>query len=113
MDCIFCQIASGKIPGDIVYQDQEIIAFRDIKPKAPLHLIIIPRKHIPSLDQLKESDAALVGRMVAVANRLAKDEGVAEKGYRLAVNCGTEGGQLVPHLHIHLLGGRQLSDSLG
>jgi len=113
MDCIFCQIASGKIPGDIVYQDREIIAFRDIKPKAPLHLIIIPRKHIPSLDQLKESDAALVGRMVAVANRLAKDEGVAEKGYRLAVNCGTEGGQLVPHLHIHLLGGRQLSDSLG
>jgi histidine triad (HIT) family protein len=113
MDCIFCQIASGKIPGDIVYQDQEIIAFRDIKPKAPLHLIIIPRKHIPSLDQLKESDAALVGRMVAVANRLAKDEGVAEKGYRLAVNCGKEGGQLVPHLHIHLLGGRQLSDSLG
>jgi len=113
MDCIFCQIASGKIPGDIVYQDKEIIAFRDINPKAPLHLIIIPRKHIPSLDQLKESDAALVGRMVAVANKLAKDEGVAEKGYRLAINCGTEGGQLVPHLHIHLLGGRQLSDSLG
>jgi len=113
MDCIFCQIASGKIPGDIVYQDDEIIAFRDIKPKAPLHLIIIPRKHIPSLDQLKESDTALVGRMVVVANKLAKDEGVAEKGYRLAVNCGQEGGQLVPHLHIHLLGGRKLSDDLG
>jgi histidine triad (HIT) family protein len=113
MDCIFCQIASGKIPGDIVYQDKEIIAFRDINPKAPLHLIIIPRKHIPSLDQLKESDTALVGRMVVVANKLAKDEGVAEKGYRLAVNCGQEGGQLVPHLHIHLLGGRKLSDDLG
>jgi len=113
MDCIFCQIASGKIPGDIVYQDREIIAFRDIKPKAPLHLLILPRKHIPSLDQLTESDTALVGRMVAVANKLAKDEGVAEKGYRLAINCGTEGGQLVPHLHIHLLGGRKLSDSLG
>ena len=113
MDCIFCQIASGKIPGDIVYEDQEIIAFRDIKPKAPVHLIIIPRKHIPSLDQLNESDSALVGRMVAVGNKLAKDEGVAQKGYRLAVNCGKEGGQLVPHLHIHLLGGRQLSDSLG
>ena len=113
MDCIFCKIIAGEIPADIVYQDKEIIAFRDIKPKAPLHLIIIPRKHIPSLDQLKESDAALVGRMVAVANKLAKDEGVAEKGYRLAINCGTEGGQLVPHLHIHLLGGRQLSDSLG
>jgi len=113
MDCIFCKIIAGEIPADIVYQDKEIIAFRDIKPKAPLHLIIIPRKHIPSLDQLKESDAALVGRMVAIANKLAKDEGVAEKGYRLAINCGTEGGQLVPHLHIHLLGGRQLSDSLG
>ena len=113
MDCIFCQIASGKIPGDIVYQDQEIIAFRDINPKAPVHILIIPRRHIPSLDQLTESDAALVGRMVAIANKLAKGEGVAQKGYRLAVNCGKEGGQLVPHLHMHLLGGRQLSDSLG
>ncbi len=113
MDCIFCQIASGKIPADIVHQDKEIIAFRDIKPEAPLHLIIIPRKHIPSLDQMKEGEAALVGRMVAVANKLAKDEGVAEKGYRLAINCGKEGGQLVPHIHMHLLGGRKLADALG
>jgi len=113
MDCIFCQIASGKIPADIVHKDKEIIAFRDIKPEAPLHLIIIPRKHIPSLDQMKEADAALLGRMVAVANKLAKDEGVAEKGYRLAINCGKEGGQLVPHLHMHLLGGRKLADALG
>jgi len=113
MDCIFCQIASGKIPGDIVYQDKEIIAFRDINPQAPRHLIIIPRKHIPSLDRMKEGDAALVGRMVAVATKLAKDEGVAGKGYRLSINCGKEGGQLVPHLHMHLLGGRQLSDALG
>jgi histidine triad (HIT) family protein len=113
MDCIFCQIASGKIPADIVHQDREIIAFRDIKPMAPRHLIIIPRKHIPSLDQMKEGEAALVGRMVAVANKLAKDEGIADKGYRLAINCGKEGGQLVPHLHMHLLGGRKLSDALG
>jgi len=113
MDCIFCQIASGKIPADIVHKDKEIIAFRDIKPEAPLHLIIIPRKHIPSLDQMKEADAALLGRMVAVANKLAKDEGVAEKGYRLAINCGKEGGQLVPHIHMHLLGGRKLADALG
>jgi histidine triad (HIT) family protein len=112
MDCIFCQIASGKIPGDIVYQDKEILAFRDINPKAPVHILIIPKKHIASLDQLSQSDTALVGRMVAVASRLAKDEGVAEKGYRLAINCGKEGGQLVPHLHLHLLGGRQLSDAL-
>jgi histidine triad (HIT) family protein len=113
MDCIFCQIASGKIPSDTVYQDQEIVAFRDINPKAPVHILIIPKKHIASLDQLSQSDTALVGRMVAVASRLAKDEGVAEKGYRLAINCGKEGGQLVPHLHLHLLGGRQLSDALG
>lgn len=113
MDCVFCKIIAGEIPSDTVYQDEEIIAFRDIKPIAPVHLIIIPRKHIPSLDQMKEADATLLGRMVAVANRLAKEEGVAEKGYRLAINCGAEGGQLVPHLHLHLLGGRKLADALG
>jgi histidine triad (HIT) family protein len=113
MDCIFCQIASGQIPADIIYQDQEIIAFRDIKPQAPVHLLLIPKRHIPSLNQLKEADLLLIGRMVAVATKLAKDEGVAEKGYRLAINCGTEGGQVVPHLHMHLLGGRRLSDTLG
>jgi histidine triad (HIT) family protein len=113
MDCIFCKIVAGEIPADMVYQDEEIIAFRDISPQAPRHLIIIPRKHIPSLDQMKASDAALVGRMVAIASKLAKDEGVARKGYRLAINCGAEGGQLVPHLHMHLLGGRKLSDALG
>ena len=113
MDCVFCKIASGKIPADIVYHDQEIIAFRDINPQAPLHLIIIPKKHVPSLDQMKEGEAALLGRMVAVANKLAKDEGVAEKGYRLAINTGVEGGQIVPHLHVHLLGGRKLADALG
>jgi len=113
MACIFCKIVAGEIPSDRVYQDEEIIAFRDINPLAPVHLIIIPRRHVPSLDQMKESDAALVGRMVTVANKLAKDEGVSQKGYRLALNCGKEGGQLVPHLHMHLLGGRQLSDALG
>ena len=113
MDCIFCQIASGKIPSDIVYQDEELIAFRDINPQAPVHLIIIPRKHIPSLAYLSQADSSLLGHMVAVANQLAKGEGVAEKGYRLAINCGEEGGQLVPHLHLHLLGGRRLSGTLG
>jgi histidine triad (HIT) family protein len=113
MDCIFCQIASGNIPGDMVYQDEEVIAFRDINPQAPVHLIIIPRRHIPSLAHLSEADSALIGRMVAIANQLAKGEGVADKGYRLALNCGKEGGQLVPHLHLHLLGGRRLSGRLG
>jgi histidine triad (HIT) family protein len=113
MDCIFCQIASGQIPADIIYQDRAIIAFRDIKPQAPVHLLLIPKRHIPSLNQLKEADLPVIGRMVAVAQKLAKDEGVADKGYRLAINCGQEGGQLVPHLHMHLLGGRKLSDTLG
>ena len=113
MDCIFCQIVSGKLPTDIVYQDEEAIAFRDIEPQAPVHLIIIPRRHIPSLVQLSQADLSLVGHMVDIANQLAKREGVAQSGYRLVMNCGDEGGQLVPHLHMHLLGGRRLSDELG
>ena len=113
MNCIFCQIASGKIPGDILYQDEKVVAFRDINPQSPTHLIIIPKKHIPSLAHLSEADSPLIGHMVKVANQLAKKEGIAEKGYRLSINCGEEGGQLVPHLHMHLLGGRKLSDRLG
>jgi histidine triad (HIT) family protein len=113
MDCIFCKIVTGEIPSDIVYEDEEIIAFRDINPQAPVHIIIIPRDHIASLSDLSQSDSALVGRMVMVANKLAKDEGIAEKGYRLVINCGKEGGQLVPHLHLHLVGGRKLSDQVG
>jgi histidine triad (HIT) family protein len=112
MDCVFCKIIAGEIPTEILYKDEEIIAFRDIKPLAPVHLLIVPRKHVPSLNEMEEADASLVGRMVVVASKLAQDEGIAEKGYRLAMNCGKEGGQLVPHLHLHLLGGRQLSDGL-
>ena len=113
MDCIFCRIAEGEIPSDTVYQDEEIIAFRDINPQAPVHIVIIPRRHIASLSDLSESDSALVGRMVAAANRLAEEEGLTERGYRVVINCGKEGGQLVPHLHLHLVGGRQLSDQVG
>ncbi|MGD9115847.1 MAG: histidine triad nucleotide-binding protein [Dehalococcoidia bacterium] len=113
MDCIFCKIAAGEIPSTRVYEDEEIIAFRDINPQAPVHIVIIPRKHIASLSELSGGDSALVGRMVAAANKLAQDEGIAEKGYRVVVNCGPEGGQLVPHLHMHLVGGRKLSDQVG
>ena len=113
MDCIFCQIVAGKIPSEIIYQDEEVIAFRDIHPMAPVHLIIIPKRHIPSLTHLSEAESPLIGHMVDTANRLAKGEGISESGYRLAINCGKEGGQLVPHLHLHLLGGRKLSDTLG
>ena len=113
MDCIFCQIVAGKAPSNILYQDEEVIAFPDINPLAPTHLLIIPKRHIPSLAHLSEAELSLIGHMVDVANQLARKEGIAEKGYRLAINCGEQGGQLVPHLHLHLLGGKKLSDKLG
>ena len=113
MDCVFCKIVAGEIPSDILYQDDEVIAFRDINPQAPVHLLIIPKAHIASLTELTESQLPLMGRMANVANQLAKREGVSESGYRLVVNCGKQGGQLVPHLHLHLLGGRELSGTLG
>jgi len=112
-DCIFCQIAAGNIPGEILYQDEEIIAFRDIHPMTPTHVLIIPRKHIPSLAELPDDDAPIIGQMIKVANKLAKEEGILESGYRLAINSGKDGRQIVPHLHMHLIGGRQLSDALG
>jgi len=113
MECIFCQIASGKIPSDIVYQDEEIIAFPDIKPLAPVHILVIPKRHISALDQLKEDELPIITRMIDIAKQLAKREGVAQSGYRLVINCGAEGGQVVPHLHLHLLGGRRLSGKVG
>ena len=113
MDCIFCKIVAGEIPADILYQDEEMIAFRDTNPVAPTHLLIIPRKHIPSLAHLPDAEMPLIGHMTKIANQLAKDEGIFESGYRLAISCGEQGGQEVPHLHMHLVGGRQLSDTMG
>jgi len=108
MDCIFCKIVAGEIPSEFLYQDEEVIAFRDINPIAPTHLLIVSKKHIPSLLHLTDAEAPLIGHMVNVANQLAREHGVADSGYRLVINCGKEGGQLVPHLHLHLLGGRVL-----
>jgi len=113
MDCVFCKIAASEIPADILYQDEQVIAFRDINPQAPVHVLIIPRKHIPSVVELSEAESSLVENMVSIANQLAVKEGVSESGYRLVINCGEQGGQLVPHLHLHLLGGRQLAGELG
>jgi len=113
MSCIFCQIVAGKVPSEILYQDEEVIAFRDINPQSPTHLIIIPKRHIPSLAHLSEAESSLIGDMANIANQLAKREGISESGYRLVINCGKQGGQLVPHLHMHLLGGRKLSSKLG
>ncbi|HEY78771.1 MAG TPA: histidine triad nucleotide-binding protein [Dehalococcoidia bacterium] len=113
MDCIFCKIVNGEIPSDIVYRDEEVFAFRDINPQAPVHILVVPVRHIASLAELTETDAPLVGHMVHVASQVARQEGIAERGYRLAISCGREGGQAVPHLHLHLLGGRQMADAMG
>lgn len=107
-DCIFCRIIAGEIASDIIYQDEEAIAFRDINPEAPVHLLIVPKSHIPSLAEVGANHKQLLGHLIHVANELAKREGISKKGYRLVINSGPEAGQEVPHLHLHLLGGRQL-----
>ncbi len=112
-ECIFCRIVAGELPAEIVYQDDDILAFRDIMPRAPTHVLIIPKTHITSVAELTDRQQKLAGRLVVIARNLAKKEGIARKGYRLAINCGPEGGQVVPHLHLHLLGGRQMDARLG
>jgi histidine triad (HIT) family protein len=111
-DCIFCKIIAGKVPTEFLYQDEEIVAFRDIHPLAPQHILIVPKEHIASLIDLKPQHRELVGKLVEVANGLARTVGIADNGYRLVANCGSDGGQVVPHVHLHLLGGRRMSDRL-
>jgi histidine triad (HIT) family protein len=106
--CVFCRIAAGEIPSAIVHQDDLCVAFRDIEPRAPVHILLVPRRHIASLADLTSEDVALAGHLQFTAARLAAAEGLAESGYRVVVNCGDDGGQTVPHLHVHLLGGRAL-----
>ena len=108
MDCLFCKIAAGDIPADVVYQDDRVVAFRDIAAQAPTHLLVIPRVHIPTLNDIEEQDAELLGHMALIAARLAAEEGIADTGYRLNFNCNRQGGQTVEHIHVHLLGGRQM-----
>ena len=108
MSTIFSKIISGEAPADIVFKDERITAFRDINPAAPTHILIVPNKHIATVNDLEEGDAALVGHMVLTAKRLAAEEGIADRGYRLIVNCNRDGGQVVFHLHLHLIGGRPL-----
>lgn len=107
--CIFCKVVAGEVPGEIVYQDEMAIAIRDINPQAPVHLLIIPRAHLTSLAAAKPEEIPLVCHLVHVAWQLASKERIAERGYRVVINSGAEGDQVVPHLHVHLLGGRQLS----
>lgn len=113
MDCVFCRIAAGSIPAEIIYSDDEIIVFRDIHPQAPVHDVIIPRRHIASVNGLSDTDQLLMGKMILAASQVARKEGIAERGYRLSINCGPDGTQIVPHIHLHLLGGRLLTNELG
>lgn len=107
-DCIFCKIIKREIPSSIVYEDSEIIAFRDVNPQAPIHILVIPKKHISFLVDLKEEDEAVVGKIYTVINKIAEQEGIDKKGFRVIVNCGEDGGQEVKHLHFHILGGKKL-----
>jgi histidine triad (HIT) family protein len=108
-DCIFCKIVSGEIPSKKIYEDDEILAFHDVDPKAPVHFLVIPKRHIPNVMELERGDAALMGRLLYKAQELAAEQGCAEKGARFVINCKADGGQSVDHIHCHVLGGRPLA----
>ena len=108
-DCLFCKIRDGEIPSDLVYENDDILAFKDVNPQAPTHILIVPRKHIASINDLEDEDAEIMGKMLLAAQDIAGFEGVAAGGYRLVVNCNADAGQTVFHIHMHLLGGRNLS----
>jgi len=108
MDCVFCKIVEGDIPAEKVYEDDEFLAFSDIDPQAPVHVLVIPKRHIPNISEVTSEDSDLVGRLVATGNRVARENGIAEKGYRLVINSGPHGGQAVDHIHLHVLGGRKM-----
>ena len=111
-DCVFCKIIKGEIPSDKVYEDEEILAFKDINPAAPIHILVIPKKHIPSLVELEQGDEEIIGKIYIVINKIAKEQEIENKGFRVIVNCGKDGGQEVNHLHFHLLGGKQLGEKI-
>ena len=108
-DCVFCKIAAGEMDTELLYEDEDIVAFEDINPRAPTHLLIIPRKHIATLDELQGEDYHLVGDIYRVANQLAEEAGISDNGYQIMANCKEDGGQVIYHIHFHLLGGRKLN----
>lgn len=109
MDCLFCNIVDGKIPANKVYEDETIIAFNDINPKAPVHILIIPKEHITSMDYINESNSKVISHIFELIPKIAKEKGL-DKGYRVISNCGENAGQTVKHLHFHILGGRKFQD---
>ncbi|HCL81330.1 MAG TPA: histidine triad nucleotide-binding protein [Nitrospiraceae bacterium] len=107
-DCIFCKIIEKKIPAKIIYEDEHALAFEDLNPQAPVHALVIPKKHIPTTLDIKEEDNNLIGHLIKVANKIASDKGIAERGFRIVTNCNPESGQTVYHIHLHVLGGRPM-----
>ena len=108
-ECLFCKMVVGEIEPDIVYEDDDVLAFRDIQPQAPFHVLVIPRKHIPTINDIGEDDETLVGRLFGVAAKLASDAGIAESGFRTVMNCNGDALQTVFHIHLHVIGGRKLN----
>jgi histidine triad (HIT) family protein len=108
-DCLFCKIAAGQVPATVVYQDDRLVAFKDVNPQAPMHVLIVPRRHVATLNDLADGDDALVGEMIRRAAALAREQGYGDRGYRTVFNCNADAGQTVFHIHLHVLGGRKLS----
>lgn len=111
-DCVFCKIIKREIPAEIVYEDEEIIGFKDANPAAPIHILVIPKKHIAKITQIKQEDEKVIGKIYSVINKIAKEQGIDEKGFRVIINCGEDGGQVVGHIHFHLLGGKKLGEKI-
>ncbi|MCH7674676.1 histidine triad nucleotide-binding protein [candidate division KSB1 bacterium] len=108
VDCLFCKIINKEINSDILFEDDDVLAFKDINPQAPIHFLIVPKKHISTINDLQQEDEKLTGKMILTAQSLAKQENIDENGYRLVFNCNSDGGQEVYHIHLHLLGGRRM-----
>lgn len=111
-DCLFCKIIKGEIPSSKVYEDDEILAFKDINPAAPIHILVIPKKHITSLAHMEKEDEFIIGKIYGVINKIAEENNFKENGYRVIVNCGKDGGQEVMHLHFHVLAGKELGEKI-
>lgn len=109
MDCLFCKIINGDIPANVLFEDEDIIAFEDIMPQAPSHFLVIPKRHISTLNDLTDADANVVGKLQITAAKVAKQKGIADSGYRVVMNCNEAGGQTVYHIHMHVLGGRAMT----
>ena len=108
-DCLFCKILAGEVPSDVVYENEHVLAFKDIYPKTPFHVLIIPKKHIATLNDLEPEDTELAGQLFLAAKTIADEQGFAEDGYRMQMNCGEGGGQIIFHMHLHLMAGKKFS----